>query len=160
MNDQHTKYYCPMKCEGDKEYDSPGDCPVCNMHLVPVNGSKAEHAHSHVSTKRHKHTHSGTTVRDTKHQYICPMGCEGNKGYDEPGRCPVCGMNLKKVGPDYSKQSTTHEKSCCDHDEENSKEHQHDHKTHNHHAAHVHSGHQHKHTNHDHPHNHGNQDNH
>jgi hypothetical protein len=30
------KYYCPMKCEGDKLYDQPGNCPVCNMHLVPV----------------------------------------------------------------------------------------------------------------------------
>ena len=28
------KYQCPMKCEGDKTYDSKGNCPVCNMHLV------------------------------------------------------------------------------------------------------------------------------
>ncbi|MEQ8715876.1 MAG: HAD-IC family P-type ATPase, partial [Cyclobacteriaceae bacterium] len=27
------KYYCPMLCEGDKEYDEPGDCPVCGMDL-------------------------------------------------------------------------------------------------------------------------------
>ncbi len=30
------KYACPMKCEGDKVYDKPGDCPVCNMHLVSM----------------------------------------------------------------------------------------------------------------------------
>jgi hypothetical protein len=30
------KYFCPMKCEGDKLYDQPGICPVCNMHLVPL----------------------------------------------------------------------------------------------------------------------------
>ena len=29
-------YQCPMKCEGDKTYDHPGNCPVCNMKLVPV----------------------------------------------------------------------------------------------------------------------------
>ena len=29
-------YACPMQCEGDKVYQKPGDCPVCNMHLVPV----------------------------------------------------------------------------------------------------------------------------
>ncbi|MBO6795460.1 MAG: cadmium-translocating P-type ATPase [Balneolaceae bacterium] len=29
------KYYCPMRCEGDKMYDEPGDCPVCGMDLVP-----------------------------------------------------------------------------------------------------------------------------
>jgi len=28
------RYYCPMKCEGDKMYDQPGNCPVCGMNLV------------------------------------------------------------------------------------------------------------------------------
>jgi hypothetical protein len=31
-----TVYQCPMKCEGDKTYDNPGICPVCNMRLMPV----------------------------------------------------------------------------------------------------------------------------
>ena len=30
-------------------------------------------------------------------KYQCPMKCEGDKTYDEPGKCPVCGMNLKKT---------------------------------------------------------------
>lgn len=30
------KYKCPMGCEGEKVCDSPGNCPVCNMKLVPV----------------------------------------------------------------------------------------------------------------------------
>src|SRR5699024_4979262 len=30
------EYYCPMHCEGDKTYDQPGRCPVCNMHLKEV----------------------------------------------------------------------------------------------------------------------------
>lgn len=44
-HDDHTKdtskklstgsFYCPMLCEGDKKYDTPGDCPVCGMDLVP-----------------------------------------------------------------------------------------------------------------------------
>lgn len=29
-------YYCPMRCEGDKTYNKPGDCPVCGMDLVPL----------------------------------------------------------------------------------------------------------------------------
>lgn len=29
-------YQCPMKCEGDKTYDAPGKCPVCQMDLVEV----------------------------------------------------------------------------------------------------------------------------
>jgi Cu2+-exporting ATPase len=34
MEKGKKKYSCPMKCEGDKTYDQPGNCPVCNMHLV------------------------------------------------------------------------------------------------------------------------------
>nr|WP_315162855.1 heavy metal translocating P-type ATPase [uncultured Flavobacterium sp.] len=30
-------------------------------------------------------------------KYYCPMHCEGEKVYDKPGSCPVCGMNLEKV---------------------------------------------------------------
>ena len=29
-------YQCPMKCEGDKTYDKPGNCPVCQMELKEV----------------------------------------------------------------------------------------------------------------------------
>jgi P-type Cu+ transporter len=35
--DLKTVYQCPMKCEGEKTYNAPGSCPVCNMRLVPVN---------------------------------------------------------------------------------------------------------------------------
>lgn len=41
-----SKYYCPMRCEGDKEYDEPGDCPVCGMDLVstsPVEDEAVSH---------------------------------------------------------------------------------------------------------------------
>jgi hypothetical protein len=31
-----ARYACPMKCEGDKTYDAPGKCPVCNMALKAV----------------------------------------------------------------------------------------------------------------------------
>ena len=38
-----------------------------------------------------------TDVPDTnKISYYCPMHCEGDKTYDHPGECPVCGMHLKK----------------------------------------------------------------
>ena len=33
-------------------------------------------------------TQKGTGV------YYCPMRCEGDKTYDHPGHCPVCGMDL------------------------------------------------------------------
>ncbi len=28
--------------------------------------------------------------------YQCPMKCEGEKTYDQPGKCPKCGMDLKE----------------------------------------------------------------
>ena len=31
-----------------------------------------------------------------KETYYCPMHCEGDKTYDAPGDCPVCGMHLQK----------------------------------------------------------------
>jgi P-type Cu+ transporter len=43
---------------------------------------------------------------ETGEKYYCPMHCEGNKVYDKPGNCPVCGMNLEKI-PELV-QSTTY----------------------------------------------------
>ncbi len=93
-----------MRCEGDKTYDQPGDCPVCNMHLVPVEeaeqkshdnhsagGSSHQHHEHH---KQHDHQHKESL--NGKGKYYCPMRCEGDKTYDDPGSCPVCGMDLKK----------------------------------------------------------------
>lgn len=34
----------------------------------------------------------GTEI--TKPVHYCPMECEGEKIYDQPGNCPVCGMRL------------------------------------------------------------------
>lgn len=45
-NDKHFSaaiYQCPMRCEGEKTYSQPGNCPVCNMKLVPV--GNLEHLH-------------------------------------------------------------------------------------------------------------------
>ncbi|MBL7897361.1 MAG: hypothetical protein JNJ99_02415 [Crocinitomicaceae bacterium] len=29
-------YQCPMKCEGDKTYPDPGECPVCGMEMEEI----------------------------------------------------------------------------------------------------------------------------
>ena len=44
-NEQATnvKYHCPMRCEGDKMYDEPGQCPVCNMNLEKMDSTTHEH---------------------------------------------------------------------------------------------------------------------
>ncbi len=103
--EQQTKYYCPMKCEGDKVYDEPGDCPVCNMHLVPVDEhEKRDHMHhehhqaenNEPQHDHHGHQHASKADNGSKGKYYCPMRCEGDKTYDKPGDCPVCGMHLQK----------------------------------------------------------------
>ena len=48
-----TLYRCPMGCEGDKTYDTPGNCPVCNMRLIPVVQNNS-HSHGH---EGHGHGH-------------------------------------------------------------------------------------------------------
>ncbi len=35
-NEIASVYQCPMKCEGDKTFDKPGSCSVCNMDLQPI----------------------------------------------------------------------------------------------------------------------------
>jgi len=40
-------YQCPMKCEGAKIYRKPGNCPECNMKLVPVSSKTSHDHHNH-----------------------------------------------------------------------------------------------------------------
>src|SRR5512138_1453554 len=62
-----------------------------------VNGGRygiampGEDAHSHNS-----HTQGVKPQPHVKGSgvYYCPMHCEGEKTYDKPGSCPVCGMDL------------------------------------------------------------------
>ena len=44
---------------------------------------------SHEGEEAHEHTHEAVAA-----SYYCPMECEGDKTYEEPGSCPVCGMDL------------------------------------------------------------------
>lgn len=83
-----------MHCESNKTYNQPGDCPVCNMHLVPVN-EKNKHGEPHHVDHHHEHGHEARAQETGK--YYCPMHCEGDKTYDKPGDCPVCGMHLQKA---------------------------------------------------------------
>ncbi len=73
-NTGDTLYYCPMRCEGDKTYDEPGDCPKCGMHLIRMEKATAP-------------------KKGTK--YTCSMHPEIIR--DEPGDCPKCGMELIPV---------------------------------------------------------------
>ena len=42
----------------------------------------------------HSHVHKQEMHANAAGKYYCPMHCEGDKVYDKPGNCPVCGMRL------------------------------------------------------------------
>lgn len=46
-------YYCPMHCEGDKQYPKPGVCPICGMDLVAQagEGDESERTYQHLLKK-------------------------------------------------------------------------------------------------------------
>ncbi|MGE5944624.1 MAG: heavy metal translocating P-type ATPase [Flavobacteriales bacterium] len=49
---------------------------------------EVHHEHHHKKEERKKKIGKGTGV------FYCPMHCEGEKTYEKPGDCPVCGMDL------------------------------------------------------------------
>ncbi len=66
------------------------------------NGEESQHqAHEPLAKpKNHQlqqQQSSKSTTGGTGGKYYCPMHCEGDKLYDKPGTCPVCGMNLEKI---------------------------------------------------------------
>ncbi|MBW1654056.1 heavy metal translocating P-type ATPase [Flavobacterium quisquiliarum] len=69
------------------EIDSPknhGESAVKSC----CSGHKKEHHDQHKSEIKKMHHQSANDV------YYCPMHCEGDKTYNKPGDCPVCGMDL------------------------------------------------------------------
>ena len=86
------RYSCPMHPQ--VLADEAGECPICQMPLekIPDNAVVAvpdQHAAHDTSVP--------TATVPVAAKFYCPMKCEGEKTYDQPGRCPVCNMKLKEV---------------------------------------------------------------
>ena len=68
-----------------------------------VNHSFKEHdlqekTKGHTCSHEHGgHAHPLSSGNSDQGKYYCPMHCEGDKLYDRPGNCPVCGMHLEKL---------------------------------------------------------------
>jgi Cu(I)/Ag(I) efflux system membrane fusion protein len=84
------KYHCPM--HPTYVSDKPGDCPICNMKLVPIKDEKA-------AAKPVAPGAADKIAQVKPGQFYCPMGAEHVQ--DTPGECPKCGMKLieKKETP-------------------------------------------------------------
>ena len=59
-------------------------------------------------------TTSAKTSNNGNGVYYCPMHCEGDKTYENPGDCPVCGMDLVE---EQKLQHTTDQWTCPMHPE-------------------------------------------
>lgn len=40
-------YQCPMKCEAEKTYNKPGQCPTCKMDLAVIKADVDSEEHEH-----------------------------------------------------------------------------------------------------------------
>jgi hypothetical protein len=63
------------------------------------------------------------TATNTTDKYVCPMNCEGS-GSDQPGKCPVCGMDLV-LNRNYQESGTADSASVMP-DTASSENHNHD----------------------------------
>ena len=98
-----TEYTCPMHPEIVR--DGPGQCPICGMNLVPREAageaesggmaSMAPQAGAPATNVHAGHAMPPVVNKAQAGSYTCPMHPEIVR--DEPGQCPICGMNLVPV---------------------------------------------------------------
>jgi len=132
---QHTYKISGMSCNGCKNHVTQTLQKVDGITAVSVNLEKAEvtlEMDSHVSFEKleqameqdgghyqihkegetHKQKEPEKNNKKAQHGngvFYCPMHCEGEKTYDQPGDCPVCGMDLVEevnTNPSSSQGST------------------------------------------------------
>ncbi|MBI4509190.1 MAG: efflux RND transporter periplasmic adaptor subunit [Deltaproteobacteria bacterium] len=83
-----AEYYCPM--HPGIVQDTPGDCPICGMTLVPLpEGGAKEGDHSNHAAAA-AHAHAPQPGMPTTGEYYCPMHTEVTST-DPNATCPKCG---------------------------------------------------------------------
>lgn len=80
-------YTCSMHPQ--IQQDKPGDCPICGMDLVPLDVD--------AGATQNMGTHGGQVEAEDHGVlgYACAMNCV--PPLEEPGNCPVCGMEMQPV---------------------------------------------------------------
>ncbi|MCG2460982.1 heavy metal translocating P-type ATPase [Flavobacteriaceae bacterium F89] len=118
----HTYHIHGMTCNGCRSHVEKTLNAVAGVSKATVDLKKAEaviEMDKHIPIERFQealkkdggsysihtpgnHNHDTTTKKKTSASaevtgtFYCPMHCEGDKTYDKPGDCPVCGMDLVK----------------------------------------------------------------
>jgi membrane fusion protein, copper/silver efflux system len=83
-------YYCPM--HPAVVQDHPGECPICNMTLVPRPEEQGASAPTGATPGAESAAHAGHE-HGAADAYYCPMHPE-QTGTSAEQRCPLCGMHL------------------------------------------------------------------
>ncbi len=98
------RYSCPMHPQVLADGAPGGACPICEMPLEKIPGEAVESPampDEHAGHTDHAAESGGAgfqpALQPAATRYFCPMKCEGEKTYDQPGRCPVCNMKLKEA---------------------------------------------------------------
>ena len=116
---KHTYHIHGMSCQGCRNHVQSTLAGVDGVREVSVdleNGVATIEMESHIPMEKFREAlknapgsytiHGGKEVHHHKKEekkeipsngkgrYYCPMHCEGDKTYSEPGDCPVCGMDL------------------------------------------------------------------
>ncbi len=116
---KHSYHIQGMTCNGCRKHVEETLAKVEGVTMVSVHLEKAEatiEMESHIPIKKFQEVleadggrYSIHEVGDVQHgqkkkkevpigkgtgTFYCPMHCEGDKTYDRPGDCPVCGMDL------------------------------------------------------------------
>ena len=79
-----TSYVCPMHPQAVSR--EPGRCPICGMDLVATTAEvPVADSLEHAAASDRAEPHAGPS-------YVCPMHPQAVSR--EPGRCPICGMDL------------------------------------------------------------------
>ncbi|PHS65815.1 MAG: hypothetical protein COB12_06205 [Flavobacterium sp.] len=108
-------YVCPM--HADEKSEKSGKCSQCGMEMKKMEMKKGDMKHGamkhddmkkgdmkkgdmkngNMNHSKMKSDSKESMSTDMAAAYICPMKCEGDKTYDKAGKCPTCGMEMKKV---------------------------------------------------------------
>lgn len=101
LNEADAHYTCPM--HPNIKSDTPGNCPICGMELVAIKRDNQQNSAKSDSSKSKQ-------LNDFSNQsiYTCPM--HPNIKTHEPGRCPICGMDLVPLN-DADSSSTDKQES-------------------------------------------------
>ncbi|WP_372870092.1 efflux RND transporter periplasmic adaptor subunit [Shewanella sp.] len=101
---EQKTYTCPMHPE--VESHEPGRCPKCKMFLVEKEEEEEADPHADHKPAEDHSAHqaaqkdifakpAASPMEGGKVKYVCPM--HAHIISDEPGSCPICGMDLEKV---------------------------------------------------------------